>query len=238
MTQMWDVLVCEDFVDLREALVDYLEETGQWRVRSAGNGAVLRRLLVERVPQVLLLDVGLPNESGIDIARWLRSAYPEVGIVMLSGRYSSSDRLAGWRAGADAYLLKPAEMEEVELALKAVVQRSGRVPDAVPAAAPLVRFNRRQGTLTGFDGQVHRLAPREAALLQVLAQSPGSIVEVNTLRRLLWTEEDAETDVNNALFSLVRRLRRKLETCGLDESAISVMRGRGYRFSATLAIDS
>lgn len=238
MTRMWDVLVCEDFVDLREALVDYLEESGQWRVRAAGNGAVLRQLLVERVPQVLLLDVGLPHESGIDIARWLRSAYPEVGIVMLSGRYSSHDRLAGWRAGADAYLLKPAEMEEVELALKAVVQRTRRAPGAEQATAPLVRFNRLQGTLTGFDGQVHRLAPREAALLQVLAQSPGSVVEVHTLRRLLWTEEDLDTDVNNALFSLVRRLRRKLETCGLDESAISVMRGRGYRFSATLAIES
>lgn len=235
MTRLWDVLVCEDFVDLREALVDYLEETGQWRVRAAGNGAVLRQLLVERVPQVLLLDVGLPHESGIDIARWLRSTYPEVGIVMLSGRYSAADRLAGWRAGADAYLLKPAEMEEVELALKAVVQRARRTPDATETA---VRFNRRQGTLTGTSGQVHRLAPREAALLQVLAQSPGAIVEVHTLRRLLWTEEDAETDVNNALFSLVRRLRRKLEACGLDESAISVMRGRGYRFSAVLAIDS
>lgn len=238
MTRKWDVLVCEDFVDLREALVDYLEETGQWRVRAAGNGAVLRQLLVERVPQVLLLDVGLPHESGIDIARWLRTAYPDVGIVMLSGRYSSADRLAGWRAGADAYLLKPAEMEEVELALTAVVQRGSRAPDAASALAPVVRFNRRQGILTGTDGQLHRLAPREAALLQVLAQSPGSIVEVSTLQRLLWPDEDPETDVNNALFSLVRRLRRKLEACGLDESAISVMRGRGYRFSAAMVIDS
>lgn len=232
---MWDVVVCEDFTNLREALVDFLEESGQWRVRAVADGQSLRQQLVERLPDVLLLDVGLPHESGVDIARWLRSTYPEIGIVLLSGRGAPPDRLAGWRAGADAYLLKPAEMEEVELVLRSVVQRG---KPALPVPQKLgVRFSRRHGTLTGLCGQVQRLTSREATLLHVLALSPGATVEVDTLRTLLWTDDEQEVDLHNALFSLVRRLRRKLEAFDLPPDAIAVMRNRGYRFTANLQMD-
>ena len=130
---MWDVLVCEDFTNLREALVDFLEESGRWTVRAVADGQGLRQQLVNRLPDVLLLDVGLPHESGVDIAGWLRATHPDVGIVLLSGRGAPPDRLAGWRAGADAYLIKPAEMEEVELVLRSVAQR---VRASAPPSAP------------------------------------------------------------------------------------------------------
>jgi DNA-binding response OmpR family regulator len=120
---MWDVLVCEDFTDLREALVDFLHDSGHWRVRAVSDGQGVRLALAEHVPDVMLLDVGLPQESGTEVARWVKAAHPGLGIVMLSGRSSPADRLAGWRCGADVYLLKPAEMEEVELALTALVKR-------------------------------------------------------------------------------------------------------------------
>lgn len=229
---MWDVLVCEDFTNLREALVDFLEESGRWTVRAVADGQGLRQQLVNRLPDVLLLDVGLPHESGVDIAGWLRATHPDVGIVLLSGRGAPPDRLAGWRAGADAYLIKPAEMEEVELVLRSVAQR---VRASAPPSAPGgVSFSRRQGALTGLNGQVQKLTSRESALLHALAMSPGVLVEVETLRTLLWTEDVKDVDFHNALFSLVRRLRRKLELCDLPPGAIAVMRGRGYRFTASL----
>ncbi|MFP8777619.1 response regulator transcription factor [Hydrogenophaga sp. RWCD_12] len=229
---MWNVLVCEDFTNLREALVDFLEESGRWSVRAVADGQALRQQLVDRLPDVLLLDVGLPHESGVDIARWLRSTYPGIGIVLLSGRGAPPDRLAGWRAGADAYLLKPAEMEEVELVLRSVVQRARTA--ASPSSPGSVSFSRQRGTLTGLSGQEQRLTSREGALLHALAMSPGVLVEMDTLCTLLWTEGEREVDFNNALFSLVRRLRRKLELCDLPPDAIAVMRGRGYRFTASL----
>lgn len=240
---MWDLVVCEDFDSLRESLTDYLLESGQWSIRAVRDGQALRQQLVERVPDILLLDVGLPGESGVDLAQWVRATYPSVGVVMLSGRSSARDRLAGWRAGVDVYLVKPVESEEVALALRAVLGRSN--PPVTPAggvSGPRLRLAQR--CLESVDGQRIILTQREAMALQMLAQSPGVIVESDALRDTLWPnddDEDDDTDYQNALFSLIRRVRRKLEATGLPADAISVVRGRGYRFnrssSLTLIVD-
>lgn len=239
-TMMWDVVVCEDFDSLRDSLRDYLQAGGQWSVRAVSDGQSLRQQLIERVPDILLLDVGLPGESGIDLMQWIRTAYPSVGVVMLSGRSSPSDRMAGWRAGADVYLVKPVDPEEVELALQAVMARSTRsVVPANPVPGPRLVVARR--CLESTDGQCTMLTPRETMALQMLAQSPGVIVESNALREVLWPNDGDDMDYQNALFSLIRRVRRKLETAGLPADAISVIRGRGYCFNRssnlTLVVD-
>lgn len=231
---MWDVIVCEDFTDLREAMADYLRESGQWQVRAVGDGQALRQTLVDRGADVLLLDVGLPHESGIEIARWAKAAYPALGIVMLSGRTSPSDRLAGWRAGTDGYLSKPAQMEEVELALKAIVMRgrSARALSKPAQNAPVLLVQ--QDVLVSTDGARCRLAPRETMLLQVLAMPHGSLVLQDTLVGLLWPDDSENQE--NALFSLVRRLRRKLDGIGFPADALTVVRGRGYKLRAPLRL--
>jgi DNA-binding response OmpR family regulator len=231
---VWDVIVCEDFTDLREAMADYLRESGQWQVRAVGDGQALRQTLVERAADVLLLDVGLPHESGIEIARWAKATYPALGIVMLSGRTSPSDRLAGWRAGTDGYLSKPAQMEEVELALKAIVVR-GQSAQALSKAAqnaPVLLVQ--QDVLVSIDGVRCRLAPRETMLLQVLAMPHGSLVLQDTLVDMLWP--DGSENQENALFSLVRRLRRKLDGLGFPADALTAVRGRGYKLRAPLRL--
>lgn len=237
---MWDVLVCEDSDALRESLTEYLAESGEWMVRAARDGLALRRQFVERVPDMLLLDVGLPGESGVELTRWVRSTYPAVGVVVLSGRFSASDRLEGWRAGADVYLVKPVAPEEVELALKAVLTRSMSVIESERRRNAL-RLVLARRCLENADGQCTPLTSREAMALQMLAQSPGVIVASDALRELLWPKEEDDTDYQNALFSLIRRLRRKLEAAGLPPEAIAMVRGRGYRFNqgstAQLVID-
>lgn len=235
---MWDVLVCEDFTNLREALVDYLNDSGVWRVRAVSDGQGVRLALAERVPDVLLLDVGLPQESGIEVARWVKAAHPGLGIVMLSGRTSPVDRLAGWRCGADVYLLKPAEMEEVELALTALVKRGqpAAIRPEPTEAQPVLQVAK--GQLVCPGGQASPLTGREVMLLHALALSHGSLVESETLRRLLWSaQEEGDVDLNNALFSLVRRLRRKLDGLGFPADALNVVRGRGYRLACPLRIE-
>lgn len=231
---MWDVIVCEDFTDLREAMADYLRESGQWQVRAVGDGQALRQTLVERAADVLLLDVGLPLESGIEIARWAKAAYPALGIVMLSGRTSPSDRLAGWRAGTDGYLNKPAQMEEVELALKAIVMRgqSAQALSTPAQNAPVLLVQ--QDVLVSIDGVRCRLAPRETMLLQVLAMPHGSLVLQDTLVGMLWPDDGENQE--NALFSLVRRLRRKLDGLGFPADALTAVRGRGYKLRAPLRL--
>lgn len=231
---VWDVIVCEDFTDLREAMADYLRESGQWQVRAVGDGQALRQSLVERAADVLLLDVGLPHESGIEIARWAKATYPALGIVMLSGRTSPSDRLAGWRAGTDGYLSKPAQMEEVELALKAIVMRGQSAQAlATPAQnAPVLLVQ--QDVLVSIDGVRCRLAPRETMLLQLLAMPHGSLVQQDTLVDMLWPDDSDNQE--NALFSLVRRLRRKLDGIGFPADALTAVRGRGYKLRAPLRL--
>jgi DNA-binding response OmpR family regulator len=227
-------MVCEDFTDLREAMADYLRESGQWQVRAVGDGQALRQTLVDRGADVLLLDVGLPHESGLEIARWAKAAYPALGIVMLSGRTSPSDRLAGWRAGTDGYLSKPAQMEEVELALKAIVMRGQPAP-ASPTpepTAPVLLVQ--QDLLVSTDGVSCRLAPRETMLLQLLAMPLGSVVLQDTLVDMLWP--DGGENQENALFSLVRRLRRKLDGLGFPADALTAVRGRGYKLRAPLRL--
>lgn len=233
---MWDVIVCEDFTDLREAMADYLRESGQWQVRAVGDGQALRQTLVERAADVLLLDVGLPHESGIEIARWAKAAYPALGIVMLSGRTSPSDRLAGWRAGTDGYLSKPAQMEEVELALKAIVMRGQPAPvSATPEqTAPVLLVQ--QDVLVSTDGVRCRLAPRETMLLQLLAMPHGSLVLQDTLLGLLWPEDPERVNQENALFSMVRRLRRKLDGLGFPSDTLTAVRGRGYKLRSPLRL--
>lgn len=231
---MWDVVVCEDFASLRESLTEFLAESGQWVVRAASDGRALRQLFVERVPDVVLLDVGLPDESGVALAQWVRTTYPDVGVVMLTGRFSPRDRIAGWRAGVDMYLGKPAEVEEVELALKAVLARSRRheaLEDVGDGHSLLVT----RAVVRSDSGDMAGLTGRETMALQMLAQSPGTVVQIDALVSLLWPDQD-DIDYQNALFSLIRRLRRKLESVGLPADAISVVRGRGYRFNAKLRI--
>jgi DNA-binding response OmpR family regulator len=234
---MWDVLVCEDFTDLREALVDFLHDSGHWRVRAVSDGQGVRLALAEHVPDVMLLDVGLPQESGTEVARWVKAAHPGLGIVMLSGRSSPADRLAGWRCGADVYLLKPAEMEEVELALTALVKRGQPLAAGSVPAAPLPVLQVARGQLICPGGEPCQLTAREAMLLHALALSHGTVVESETLRRLLWSDLEEDIDHNNALFSLVRRLRRKLDGMGFPADALNAVRGRGYRLACPLRFE-
>jgi len=128
------LVVVDDEADLREAVAEYLARRG-FDVRQAGDGPGLWALLADRPADLVLLDVSMPGEDGVSIARRLR-ATGDVGIVMLSAAGSLVDRVVGLEVGADDYIAKPVDLRELLARLRAVLRRRGAIAEAAPPPTP------------------------------------------------------------------------------------------------------
>ncbi|MHA6718225.1 response regulator [Sphingomonas sp. RS6] len=129
------IAVVDDEEDLREPVAAYLRDQGL-RVDEASGGAELDRIFAQRVPALVVLDVTMPVEDGFSIARRLRAAHDQLGIIMLTARRDVIDRVVGLEIGADDYVMKPFEPRELLARIRSVLRRTGG--DAAPAAVALV----------------------------------------------------------------------------------------------------
>src|SRR5262250_322186 len=167
------VVVVEDEATQRHLLVDYLARQN-FRVSGVSGGAALRKLMERDRPALVLLDVGLPDEDGFSIARWLRESSARIGIIMVTAASDTVDRVVGLETGADDYIAKPFEPRELLARVKSVLRRStGATP-----AGPRVRIGRRvldleRRLLVDPDhGNEERLAASEFDLLKIFAENP------------------------------------------------------------------
>ena len=230
MAHAISVLVVDDDPEIRQFLQDYLSEHG-YRVLVAHDGPAARALLAEQVPAVVLLDVGLPGEDGLTLARWLREHF-EVGIIMVSGAGETIDRIVGLEVGADDYLAKPFDPRELRARLKSVLRRYQRPPAPAPAEA-----TRRVAVGTGWldldscqlfgaDGQEIPLTRMEFELLRVFVERPNRPLSRDQLMMLTqnrdWDPYDRSLDIR------VVRLRRKIEADPDHPRSIRTVRGIGY----------
>lgn len=219
------VLVVDDDARLRGLLSRYLAEQG-FRVTTAAHATEARDKLRVVQPDLVVLDVMMPGESGLDLTDALRRERSEVPILLLTARGAPEDRIAGFESGADDYLGKPFEPYELVLRLRAMLRR------AAPAPAPAPQGPVRLGPLT-FDverselhdaaGIVH-LTGSEAALLQALARRPNETLSREALTDTLQMDDTSE----RAIDVLVTRLRRKLEADPREPRSLHTVRGRGY----------
>ncbi|OIV38245.1 DNA-binding response regulator [Mangrovactinospora gilvigrisea] len=189
----------------------------------------------EPPPDVLVLDVCLPDESGAAVCRALRAAGDDIPVLMLSALDELEDRVAGLQAGADDYLVKPFALSELTLRLRALLRRSGRTADAADASAanaaegeslrlgPLaLRPAAREATC---DGAPLTLTRREFDLLEHLTRNAGLVLSRGQLLDAVWGYEmDVRTDVVDTFVSY---LRRKLEADGRPR-LIHTVRGVGF----------
>lgn len=223
------VIVVEDNATLQDELVLFLSEEG-FDVRGVGTGEELNRAVQTRPADILILDLNLPAEDGLSITRRIRSAMPQVGIIILSARVRSTDRLEGYATGADVYLTKPTRPEELVAVVKNLFGRIG-------SAIPLVQWQLDMTALTLFSpkGIEIRLTGGEALLLKGLALN-GQFMDHLTLMTQLGSEDQSEK-VNKARIEvLISRLRTKLAPhveMGFD---IKVLRGRGYQLGFLLVV--
>ncbi len=221
------VLVVDDDARLRGLLSRYLAEQG-FRVTTASHAADARDKLRVLQFDLMVLDVMMPGESGLDLTSALRRERADVPILLLTARGAPEDRIAGFESGADDYLGKPFEPYELVLRLRSMLRRVAPAPAAAPTG-PLrlgrLVFDAGRGELMEADTQrVVHLTGSEAALLQALGRQPGEILSRETLVETLQMDEAAE----RAIDVLVTRLRRKVEVDPREPRFLHTVRGRGY----------
>ncbi len=230
------ILVVDDDAEVRKVVQRDLEKQG-YRVSVATNGQSMRGCLPNNDIALVLLDLVMPGEDGLELTRYLRNNYP-VGIIILTGRGDTVDRVVGLEMGADDYLAKPFELRELLARIRSVLRRTkAEAAAAVVGQQDIVSFggwelNLGTQALTAPDKSDVALTAAEFSLLAALVRSPTRVLSRDTLLDLVKTGEaiafDRSIDVH------VFRLRQKLEADPKKPVFIKTVRGAGYIFGAAL----
>jgi DNA-binding response OmpR family regulator len=214
------ILLVEDDTELREVVRRALEREG-FAVTGRGNGADALRSVEHDAPDALVLDIGLPDSDGRDLCQALRGRGVDAPVIFLTARDAMSDRLAGFSAGGDDYVVKPFDIDELVARLRALLRRVGA--DPVVTAGEL-RLDPVKHAASSRAGSV-ALTPIEFRLLAALAAQPGDAVRRRELRQAAWPRGGIVND--NTLDAHVARLRRKLRDLH-DAPRIATVHGVGY----------
>lgn len=218
------ILIIEDDADISANLYDYLAARGH-AVDAALNGLVALHLATSQTFDVIVLDLGLPGMDGLSLAQRLRrEARLSVPILMLTARDTLDDKLAGFDAGADDYLVKPFSLKEVEARLQALVKRAqGRVVDVTLRLGGL-EYDPVRGELR-WQGALSNLPPKALQLLVAMLEQPDRLFSRNELEKLVWGEEQETSDALRTQLSLLRRAL----TLADGRCPLVTVHGRGYR---------
>jgi DNA-binding response OmpR family regulator len=225
------IVVVDDDPTVREMLADYLSAKGH-SVGEAGDGAALdAALAADPPPDLVVLDLNLPGEDGLRIARRLRERL-DLGIVMLTGAGDLVDRVVGLEIGADDYMAKPVALPELGARIAAVLRRR-RPVEGRDGGLPFgpYRLDLRAWALRDAEGRDVALGPMEIDLVAAFATNPGKALSREDLMRLA-PPRDGET-FDRSIDHRITRLRRKLETNPERPELIKTLRGAGYMHPAT-----
>ena len=238
------VIFVDDEPELRTLLTEYFERHG-FVVRAAPDAAAARRMVADGRPDLMVLDINMPGENGLSLARFLRESHPTIGLVMLTTAGEAIDRIVGLEVGADDYVAKPFEPRELLARVRAILRRlAGEpAPAATPAPQPaaasaaaagqLVRFGactldldtRR---LTGAEGQEIEITAAEFDLLALFARHPNRPLNRDQIMEQAhnrgWDVFDRSIDLR------IMRLRRKIERNPEKPEVLKTVRNVGYVF--------
>jgi two-component system response regulator MprA len=213
--------ICEDDDELRGVVRRALEGEG-FAVRATATGGDAVRAFAAAPPDVLVLDIGLPDADGRDVCQALRARGVGAPVLFLTARDALPDRLSGFHAGGDDYLTKPFALAELLVRVQALVRRGGgAAAEADPAALVLDPA----AHAVRHDGRTERLTPTEFRLLATLAARPDEVVRRIALVAAAWPEGAIVHD--NTLDVYLARLRRKLRAVG-STAVIETVHGVGY----------
>ncbi len=240
MSEPLHVLVVDDEPRICTLLRRYLAEEGL-RVSTAGDGAAMRAVLESETVDLVLLDLIMPGEDGLSLARYIRQR-SDIPIIMLTGKGDLIDRVVGLEAGADDYITKPFELREVLARIRTVMRRAApRATPAAPAADATAgdvllfdgwRFDLLRRELQRSTGDVVSLTAGEFELLRVFSSHANRVLSRDQLIDLVkgreWTAYDRAVDTQ------VGRLRKKIEPDPGNPLLIKTVRGGGYVFTASV----
>ena len=239
MSQSQHIIIVDDEAPAREMVGDYLKMHG-FTVTLCDGGKSLRAAIDGGMPDLVVLDLNMPEEDGLSIIRDLKSRI-NVPVIMLTATASPIDRVVGLELGADDYVAKPCELRELMARIRSVLRRSTpvRVVAAETAAAKsekdqLVRFGTKwldleAQALRDDEGNEHPLTASEFGLLKVFAANPKRVLSRERLLELA-NARDAEA-FDRAVDLRIMRIRRKIEPDPAKPAVIRTIRGGGYLFS-------
>jgi DNA-binding response OmpR family regulator len=237
------LLLVDDEAELRELLAEYFTRQG-FAVRAAANAAQARALLAEARPDMAVLDLNMPGENGLSLARWLREAHPQVAILMLTTASDAVDRVVGLELGADDYVAKPFDLRELLARVRAVLRRTQTVaaapaPEPVAALLPTMKPGRRvafgvcaldldERRLWDAQGQEIPITAAEFDLLALFARHPNRPLNRDQIMEQAhnrgWDVFDRSIDLR------IMRLRRKVERNPDKPEVLKTVRNVGYVF--------
>lgn len=232
------ILVVDDEADIRDLLEEYLSGQG-FSVSTAVDARTARALVAQQPPDIALLDINMPREDGLSLARFLREHH-DIGIIMVSAAGTTVDRIVGLELGADDYVSKPFDPRELLARVKSVIRRYHRDREATAAPTDVVTADRLHFAGYTLDlaarqlrdhGQTEiSLTSMEFDLLVIFAQRPNRVLSRDQLLNLTqhrdWDPFDRSIDIR------IARLRRKIEPDSNKPSIIRTIRSAGYMFCA------
>ncbi len=217
-----NLLIVEDDARLRDVLVRSLRAEG-FTARAFATGRELLEQALSSSPDALVIDIGLPDADGRDVCQALRAHGVGAPVLFLTARDALTDRLSGFSVGADDYVTKPFDIEELVVRLRALLRRSTAQPTAAPSEA--ITLDPSELTVSG-DGGSQPLTPTEFRLLAALTARAGRAISRQELVRTAWPHGAIVQD--NTLDVYVARIRRKLEALPAAPR-IKTLHGLGYR---------
>jgi two-component system OmpR family response regulator len=237
MTRQDHILIVDDDAEIRDLLREYLQKHG-YRVATAANGRELRTAMSTARPDLLVLDLMLPGEDGLELCRDLRTD-SNVPIIMLTARGDETDRIVGLEMGADDYLPKPFSPRELLARIKSVLRRARALPENLKQEE--VSSYRFAGwmldvltrNLTSPEGVVIALSGTEFRLLRIFLDHPNRVLTRDQLIDLMLSRDASPFD--RAIDVQVSRLRHRLGEDAKEPAIIKTVRGQGYVFAAGVA---
>jgi two-component system OmpR family response regulator len=236
------ILIVDDEQDICTLVDQYLTDEG-YQVSIAHDGAAMRQVIARDPVDLVLLDIVLPNDDGLSIARALRVENPNIGIIMLTGRGDTIDRIVGLEMGADDYLAKPFHLRELLARVKSVVRRTESAPAEGTAGTESSRlkfagweFDLHSRELTSPENESVRLTSGEFDLLRVFVTHPNQVMSRDRLLDLTRGREAGPFD--RTIDVQVGRLRRKLNDDPHQPQLVKTLRSGGYIFVASVEATS
>ena len=225
---MTTVLVVEDELQIRQTLAISIRASG-YEVTTAGTAAEALDAAGRHPPDLVVLDLGLPDQDGIHVIRELRT-WSDVPIIVLSGRTGSSEKVSALDAGADDYVTKPFGTQELLARLRSAERRRARGQERnarINLGTLAIDLGARTVTSTTDDSPL-QLTPTEWEVLEILARNPGRLITHAELATRIWDKN--RTEAGDSLRAYLARLRRKLEPDPSRPRYLLTEPGMGYRF--------
>ena len=226
-----NIVVVEDHAALRKVIVDVLIAEGH-RVIGVADAESVDDEASSMLWDLLIVDLNLPGEDGLTLARRISVSQPGLGIIMMTTRTEKQDRIKGYDSGADIYLPKPVDRDELLAAVNAIARRRLSIQKDSTDHSGRIVINTALMSITNAREEIE-LTASEVALLCALARAPGQEMEAWQLLEVIG---GPDLQRRNVLEVKLARIRKKLARMGLPSSAIRPVRGSGYKLCFNLVI--